>query len=496
MARIVLTASPVEMSDFNLNPFVAFSAGFPFPVPLSILRRRIYPAPRINPDGTAVFAPYGLRKVESLLVDRFGEEDVKVVHPYYLDRHVTSETRVVGISTMDPMGIGFVSRTYTSILRLNGKPVTRREFEWLLRKKTLRKCRPKIVVGGSGAWQIPVLGLQEKLGVDLVVLGQAEAGVVDIFEKLLNGENIKGVVEVDQPELKDIPPIRNPSLYGTVEVTRGCGRGCSFCSPNMRRRISIPLEMVLKEASLNLKAGSRMILLQTEDIYLYGSKGFKPNRESLMELFSKISELEGLEYIQVAHAALAPAAWSAELTEMIGEILIDYSLWRRNGEAYATFEVGIETGSPRLMKKYMAGKPKPYSTEEWPKVVKEAIITLNSSGIYPLATIIIGMPGERVEDAVETLKLVEELDDQLLFYVPLLFTAERNTPLENSRNADTKALAEVQWEIIGECWRQNIDKWAQNKASTIKLAAKILFQLYYRWKHGEALGKALDRLIS
>jgi len=148
------------------------------------------------------------------------------------------------------------------------------------------------------------------------------------------------------------------------------------------------------------------------------------------------------------------------------------------------------------MKKYMAGKPKPYSTEEWPKVVKEAIITLNSSGIYPLATIIIGMPGERVEDAVETLKLVEELDDQLLFYVPLLFTAEKNTPLENSRNADTKALAEVQWEIIGECWRQNIDKWAQNKASTIKLAAKILYQLYYRWKHGEALGKALDRLIS
>ena len=62
MARIILTASPVEMSDFNLNPFVAFSAGFPVPLPLKILRKELYPA-RVNFDGTALFAPYGLRTV-------------------------------------------------------------------------------------------------------------------------------------------------------------------------------------------------------------------------------------------------------------------------------------------------------------------------------------------------------------------------------------------------------------------------------------------------
>lgn len=124
----------------------------------------------------------------------------------------------------------------------------------------------------------------------------------------------------------------------------------------------------------------------------------------MVELFSSISRLEGLEYIQVAHAALALAAWDDKLTEMMGDILVDYSMWRRNGRAYATFEVGIETGSPRLMKRCMAGKPKPYRPEEWPVVVKEAIQTLNSSGIFPLATIIVGMPRERVEDAMETLK--------------------------------------------------------------------------------------------
>ncbi|MEM2051230.1 MAG: hypothetical protein QXZ11_08970, partial [Thermoproteota archaeon] len=67
--KIVLTASVVEMSDFNLNPFLAFSAGFPLPFSKKLLRKRLYPPPPFNDDGTVKQAPYGLRKIESLLID-------------------------------------------------------------------------------------------------------------------------------------------------------------------------------------------------------------------------------------------------------------------------------------------------------------------------------------------------------------------------------------------------------------------------------------------
>ena len=132
---IVLTASMIEMSDFNLNPFIAFSGGFP----KFLVQKKLYPPVPFNQDGTAKFAPYGLRKVESLLIDEFGDENVVTVCPTNLHRFIGPKTKIIGISTMDPLGIGFVSRTYTSIFGINGKPATLVEFEDLLSNPALKK---------------------------------------------------------------------------------------------------------------------------------------------------------------------------------------------------------------------------------------------------------------------------------------------------------------------------------------------------------------------
>ena len=85
--KIVLTASGTEMSDYFNNPFVAFVAGFAKgPVPSWLLRKMIYPPVERDAYGRAKYAPYGLRKVEALLLKNgFTESDVAVVHPTNLD---------------------------------------------------------------------------------------------------------------------------------------------------------------------------------------------------------------------------------------------------------------------------------------------------------------------------------------------------------------------------------------------------------------------------
>ena len=112
--KIVLTASATEMSDFYNNPFIAFVAGFgKGPVPLGFVRKTLYPPVDRKPDGRAKFASYGLRKVEAMLLEAgFTEKEVAVVHPEDLEDFVGPETRVVGISSMDPTGMGYVSKTY------------------------------------------------------------------------------------------------------------------------------------------------------------------------------------------------------------------------------------------------------------------------------------------------------------------------------------------------------------------------------------------------
>ncbi|MEM0449208.1 MAG: hypothetical protein QW520_05240, partial [Methanomassiliicoccales archaeon] len=291
---IVLTASEIEMSDFNLNPFLAFAGGFPN----SIVSRKLYPPLPCNPDGSARFAPYGLRKVETLLADRFGEENVVVTPPSNLHLFIGPATKIIGISTMDPLGTGFVSRTYSSLLGLTGKPATLAEFEKLVKNPSIVNSEAKLVVGGAGAWQISEAGLQESLGIDSILIGQSESSLVEIFEKALNGEMMPQSMVMDSPSIEDIPLIKNPSLYGVVEITRGCGRGCAFCSPTARQRISIPHERVLKEVELNAKAGSRMIMLQTDDVFLYqAQEHFLPNKEAIVKLIKAVDKVEGVEFI-------------------------------------------------------------------------------------------------------------------------------------------------------------------------------------------------------
>jgi radical SAM superfamily enzyme YgiQ (UPF0313 family) len=488
---IVLTASVIEMSNFNLNPFIAFSGGFPLVLPKYILRKKLYPNSDFNEDGTAKFAPYGLRKVETLLIKEFGEKNVVTVHPHNLHEFIGPKTKVVGISTMDPLGIGFVSRTYTSILCLNGKPATLVEFENLLSNSAFRKYKPKIIVGGSGAWQIPRANMQDELGIDTILIGQAEHSVIEIFRKALDGEELDKVITTQIPKRKEVPTIEKPSLYGTVEITRGCGRGCAFCSPTMRQRYSFPLEHILREIELNANSGTRMILLQTDDIFLYKTKrNFIPNREAIVKLIQSVDKVEGVNLIQIAHASLAPVVYDRKIVEKIAPALVEKSMWVCNGKPCASIEVGIETGSTQLMKRYMAEKMLPYKPEQWQDIVVQAIGTLNDNDICPLATLILGLPGEQEEDMLATLELLDKLKSAEIFYVPLLFTSEEESVLKGQRHKDLKDLVELQWEIISRCWRFNLDLWAPN-LNKIALFGTLLASPYYGWKHGGKIVKPI-----
>lgn len=94
-----------------------------------------------------------------------------------------------------------MSRTYTDILAIHGKPATRMEFENLLSNSTFKKNRPRILVGGVGAWQLLNPKLRCALGIDTLILGQAEHSIVDVFRKAVNGEKLEGINEAETPEI-------------------------------------------------------------------------------------------------------------------------------------------------------------------------------------------------------------------------------------------------------------------------------------------------------
>ncbi len=512
--KVVLTASATEMSDFYNNPFIAFVAGFAKgPLPLWFLRKVLYPPVEHNHDGRARYAPYGLRKVEAILLENgFSESEVAVVHPFDLDAFIGPNTKVVGISSMDPTGMGYVSKTYSSIVG-GGEPMNAIEFRELVNHPSIRRFNPKIIVGGFGSWQLERKKVADTYGVDCVVIGEGEKVVADIFRKAVNGEPLPSVVRVSRNlENEDSPVIKHSAIHGSVEISRGCGRNCQFCTPTMQKKRDVPIQKIMEEVEVTVREGCSRITLVTEDLFLYGSKDkrFIPNKEAILKLVKTVAAHPGVKAVQLSHTSLAPVVCDPGMIKEVAEVLIERYWYTHAKKPIVTSETGVETGSVRLMRKYMAGKMLPYKPEEWKEIVRQSFGILNDNDWYPLATLIIGLPDEKEEDVTETLELLDDLKDYNAFYVPLLFVPLENCLLMNKGGAELDSLTKARWEFLTRCWEYNIRIWRDTflenrihnplicsflKQGVIPIAGKIA-GFYYGAKHGEEMKKAIWRMAT
>ncbi|HDJ89927.1 MAG TPA: B12-binding domain-containing radical SAM protein [Thermoprotei archaeon] len=496
-AKIILTAPATEMSDYNGSPFYAFTASFSKPsfIPRFLLKKFLYkPVPS---EGLHVSrAPYGLRKIEAKLLEAgFSEDEVLTIHPDNLEKAIGDDTKIVCISSMDPLGLAFVSITYSTILGL-GDSMTFYEFKRL--SQILLKYRPriKVIVGGAGSWQLIRKNVMEKYGVDHVVIGEGESIIGDLIHRILNGENVEKIVRGSLSSIDEIPIIRRPAIHGIVEITRGCGRGCQFCSPTLQVRRSMPLDKIRKEVEVNVKAGENFILIATDDIFLYGCNNsrFIPNEKAILKMLDTIIGVEGVKYVQPAHSSMPPVLLNKNLVKKMAEILLNYSYYSINGKPIVTTEIGIETGSSNLIKKYMIGKPIPFKPEEWSKIVIESITIMNENEWYPLGTLIVGLPGETEEDVIQTLELLDELSRLKLFLVPLFFVPEETCYLKNQRETVFENLSELQREVFVKAWKYNIKIWGESfyknrfknpisRKILLKYIYPLIFYLLYGLKY-------------
>ena len=489
---IVLTASRAEANEYDDTPFAAFICTFPKKMSGLLLREHLENIPS-NDDGTAQRTIYGLRKVESLLTKEFGEENIVVAHYNQLHRFIGKDTKIVGISSMDPMGLAYVSTTYNSLIGFGGEALNASEFEKLITHPSIQQYKPKIIVGGAGSWQINEAGTQKKWGIDVLFQGEGEEDLISVFKKILNNETVEPYFVAKKPDRKKIPPITHAACYGMVEITRGCGRGCQFCSPTNRTKYSFPLDYIMKEVKTNVEGGSSTIFTVTEDIFLYKSKPrFIPNREEIVKLYKTIASYPGVEYILLSHASLAPVINDQKLLEELSPILLEKTRWtpelhKSYSKRFVSVEVGIETGSVRLMQKYMKGKALPYSIDNWPELVVQGVGIMNDYDWWPLCTIMTGQPDETEDDVRATLDLIDDLRNHhaKMFYTPVLFIPLKEAMLGNRRRTNLKNLSELQWEVIARCWKYNIDFWRPDMKWMLNPIFFFSHWFYARWKHGK-----------
>ena len=457
MVRSVLVSDATLARNYRGVPLLDFLASAPTgALPGSIYSFLKGPAP---PDdrGRSAVAPYAVRKLEASLLRDHHRDDVVVAHEDHLSEFIDDDTEVVGVTTMDPLGLGPLTMSYAVFLETKAPAYVYREFTSLLARINRARAgkKAKLVVGGPGVWELTLRPDElERNRIDYAYQGEADDILSDLFRYVMedgdeNTEFFRGFQTFDEdfhkewrssskfisrhqfskqfPGLDEIPEIVGPSTKGMVEVMRGCGIGCDFCEVTLRPLRYYPFDKVKREVSVNVAAGIRTGWLQSDEIFAYEhGRNFVPNEEAILGLFSEVMGVRGIVNSNPTHGRISIPAACPDLMKRLSRII------RSGPDNWIGVQMGIETGSDRLASQHMPNKTLPLKVGpdgSWAEIVWRGTYVMNKHYWRPAFTVQVGQDGETPEDNWETVALINRLSESTLENgTPFEFTV---TPMQN-----------------------------------------------------------------
>lgn len=456
MAKYVLVSDTTLSHDYRNFPLLDFlpsapTSGLPNPI-----YRYLKGRPPPNDEGRARFATYPLRKLEASLLQNFDKNDVVVAHEDHVQDFVDDDTELIGVTTMDPLGLAPLTMSYSVFFQTNSPAYVFKEFTTLIRRINLlrRGRKAKLVVGGPGVWELTIRPEElENLNIDYAFQGEADDIVCDLFKYLIedslpNNEFYQGFQTFDSnfhkqfvgnpkfisryqfsrqfPKLEEIPEIVNPTIKGMVEVMRGCGIGCDFCEVTLRPLRYYPGEKVRKELGVNVKAGIDHGWLHSDEIFAFEhGKNFVPNSDAILDLLRWVMETEGVHHCNPTHGRISIPAAYPNLIKRMSETI------KASPDNWIGLQVGVETGSDRLAKIHMPNKTLPLKIGpdgSWQDIVWEGTFVMNKYYWRPAFTVQVGQAGENPEDNWETVALINQMSESDVDGRPFEFTI---TPMQN-----------------------------------------------------------------
>ena len=418
--KIVLTGDKAAISNYRGFNWIGFVGCLPSNYPKAPRNRDLMESiffATNSDEGRLKIAPYGIRKIEAALREYgFSEDDVIVEDPRKLGRVIGPNTKAIGLTVHDPMGYAAVSQMVACMFRLiNWWPApsyTAMAFNDLIRNPLLKKYSSKLIIGGPGIWQLEEHPERfAEWGIDCLVDGEAEGIVGPLFEQAAKGEKLPEKTRGRPMKSDEIPLLRNPSSSGIVEITRGCGRGCQFCSPDLLMFRSIPKERIMKEVELEVKHGLHNITLHSEDALFYGRKmgSFEVNHDAIIDLWKTVKKYPGVKRIGTDFFACSTIKSSPRTLKEMAEIMeID-----KKDPGFV--ETGLETVSPQLVQMIMPGKVKPYTIEQWPEVIDDALGILDDNNWFTVASMMTGLPKETEADVIRNMEFIDDIKHHNVF---------------------------------------------------------------------------------
>jgi len=303
----------------------------------------------------------------------------------------------------------------------------------------LKERRPetRVVVGGP---HVTVSGgkvLEECPAIDYAVVGEGEFAMRDLVDgvapetvpglvwrrdgKVVSGLPAAPIEDLDALPFPDRAHFHPPGArYNThfVLTSRGCPNCCTFCaSPRIwNHRVHFrSIDSVVAELQALKDSGQRFVQFQ-DDTFTY-------RKERLLGLMDEMVKRElGLSWI-----------CDTRLTCIDAEIL---EAMKRAG--CARVKVGIESGSPRILKAIRKGIT--------PELALEKTALIKSVGLGLGVYFMIGFPGETNEDARQTIELAKRIGAD--YYSLSIVAPYLGTEIYNDHVASGAVSEKNHWEYF------------------------------------------------
>lgn len=238
------------------------------------------------------------------------------------------------------------------------------------------------------------------MGADHVIRGEGEKAITDIARALLEdtpaGERI--LTAAGELPLDDYPPL-SPKwhMFGSIEITRGCPFGCSYCQTaylfGLRQRHR-SLENILSVVELMRSENFRDIRFLSPDAFAYGSRDGRTlaldKVEALLAGARRIVGGGGRIFFGTFPSEVRPE----HVTEETLELTRRYASNKR-------LVIGAQSGSPRMLEAIRRG----HTVED----IYRAAGLAAAAGFDANVDLIFGLPGETEHDAEQTLKVAGDL---------------------------------------------------------------------------------------
>lgn len=239
------------------------------------------------------------------------------------------------------------------------------------------------------------------------------------------------------------------NMRALINISIGCDKKCSYCIvPHTRgKEISIPLDLILKEAEIRVANGAKEIILLGQNVNNYGARFSNPHKKiNFTALLQEISKIEGVERIKFV---------SPHPLHMDDEFIEEFA---KNQKISKYIHMPLQSGSNKVLKDMKRG----YSQEWFLDRVNKIKSLCPDVGIG--TDIIVAFPSESESDFYDTLEVVKEVEFDTMY--SFIYSPRKDTMAFNLKEIDSK-IATNRLEILQNLHKQILEKKAKNEINRI-----------------------------